>query len=139
MKIERNKLTSKEFLKLYKSAGWDSPLEEQVEIALKNSIITFSIYLDNEVVGMARLIGDKAMTYYIKDLVVNPNNQHKGIGSLLLNEIEKYIMENISMSWAVSLELISSNEGIDFYKNKGFIECPCEFLGSGMIKMIRKN
>lgn len=139
MKIDRNKLTAKEFLKLYRSAGWDAPLEEQVEVAIKNSIITFSINLDDEIVGMARLIGDKAMTYYIKDFVISPNHQNKGLGSLLLGEIEKYILENIDKLWAVSLELISSNEGINFYKNKGFVECPCDFLGSGMIKMIRKN
>lgn len=39
--------------------------------------------------------------------------------------------------WAVTLELISTKEAVDFYKKQGFEESPCDWDGSGMFKMIR--
>ena len=86
---------------------------------------------------MVRLIGDGGMSFYIKDFVVVPSYQSKGAGTLLLNEIERYIREIISHDWAVSLELISTKEAVPFYKKKGFEERPCDWDGPGMFKMIR--
>ena len=51
--------------------------------------------------------------------------------------LEKYIRDNISHDWAVSLELISTKDALLFYKKKGFEERPCEWDGPGMFKMIR--
>lgn len=47
-------------------------LLEQVGIALDNSICTFNLYEDDELIGMARLLGDKTMSFYIKDFVILP-------------------------------------------------------------------
>ena len=86
---------------------------------------------------MVRLIGDGGMSFYIKDFAVIPSYQSKGVGTLLMESLEKYIRESISSGWAVSLELISTKEAVPFYKKKGFEERPCEWDGPGMFKMIR--
>ena len=86
---------------------------------------------------MVRLIGDGGMSFYIKDFVVIPLYQSKGVGTLLMERLEKYIRESISPEWAVSLELISTKEAVPFYKKKGFEERPCEWDGPDMFKMIR--
>lgn len=137
MEVKVNTLTPELFLDLYTSVGWEAPVIQQVEEALKNTLATFTAYENNHAVGMVRLIGDGGMSFYIKDFAVIPSFQSKGAGTILMESIERYIKENIDENWAVSLELISTKEAVEFYKKKGFEERPCEWDGPGMFKMIR--
>ncbi|MBQ8411573.1 MAG: GNAT family N-acetyltransferase [Ruminiclostridium sp.] len=137
MIVNINTLTESVFLELYCSVGWEPPSEEQVKIALKNSLATFTVYDADKPVGMLRLLGDCAMSFYIKDFAVIPSYQSKGVGSLLMESAEKYINENKLKGCPVSLELISSKEAVAFYKKKGFEERPCDWDGPGMFKMIK--
>ncbi len=137
MEVRVNELTPELFLELYTSVGWEPPSIEQVVAALKNTLATFAVYQEGRAVGMARLIGDRGMSFYIKDFAVIPAMQSHGVGTLLMKSMEKYIRENIETDWAVSLELISTKEAVTFYKRNGFEERPCEWDGPGMFKMIR--
>ena len=137
MEVRINILTPELFLTLYQSVGWEPPCIEQVRIALENTIATFTCYDNNIPVGMVRLIGDGGISFYIKDFAVIPSYQGKGVGTLLMDHLEKYIKGIKSSDWAVSLELISSKEAIPFYKKKGFEERPCDWEGPGMFKMVR--
>lgn len=137
MEVRIDTLTPELFLDLYRSVGWEAPVIEQVKVALINTVATFTAYENNDAVGMARLIGDGGMSFYIKDFAVIPSFQSKGVGTALIESIEKYIKENIDKNWAVSLELISTKKAVKFYKKKGFEERPCEWDGPGMFKMIR--
>lgn len=44
-----------------------------------------------------------------------------------------------AVGWEVSLELISTQEAVAFYKRQGFEERPCDWDGPGMFQMVRKN
>lgn len=137
LKTEINTLTPEMFLELYQSVGWEPPCLEQVKTALQNTMATFTAYDNDMAVGMVRLIGDGGMSFYIKDFAVIPSYQSKGVGTLLVESIEKYIREVKNPDWAVSLELISSKDAVAFYKKKGFEERPCEWDGPGMFKMVK--
>lgn len=137
MEVRVNTLTPELFLDLYTSVGWEPPGIQQVREALKNTMATFTAYENDNAVGIARLIGDGGMSFYIKDFVVIPAYQSHGIGAILMESMEKYIKEKIEPNWAVSLELISTKEAVGFYKKNGFEERPCEWDGPGMFKMIR--
>ena len=139
MKTEINTLTPELFVDLFRSVGWDPPCIEQVRTALEHTIASFTAFDDEEAVGMVRLIGDGGMSFYIKDFAVLPAYQSKGVGTMLMNDLEKYIRESIPPGWAVSLELISTKEAVPFYKKKGFEERPCEWDGPGMFRMIRTD
>lgn len=125
-----------EFIILFSSVGWEALEVKQVEIALYNSICTFSLYEDNELIGMARLLGDKAMSFYIKDFVILPEKQAKGNGKMLMNTIIKTIKNELSNGYKVSLELISSKGKEKFYEKFGFEKRPCDYDGAGMFMMI---
>lgn len=137
MKIQINTLTTDLFLELYASVGWEPPCRQQVEVALQNTMVSFVAYEGTKAIGMVRLMGDGGMSFYIKDFAVLPQYQGMGAGNLLLVELQKYILEHIGKGWAVSLELISTKEAVEFYKKQGFEERPCEWDGPGMFKMIR--
>ena len=137
MEIRKNTLTPELFLDLYKAVGWEPPCIEQVRTALKNTLATFTCYDGNRPVGMVRVIGDGGMSFYIKDFAVIPSYQGMGVGKCLMTALEHYVKECKPMDWAVSLELISSIEAVNFYKKYGFEERPCGWDGPGMFKMIR--
>ncbi len=137
MEIRTNKVTPELFLELYKSVGWEPPCIEQVKTALENTLAIFTAYADDTPVGMVRLIGDGGMSFYIKDFAIIPSYQAKGVGTMLMDSLEKYIRDNKPSDWAVSLELISTKEALAFYKKKGFEERPCDWDGPGMFKMVR--
>ncbi len=137
MEIRVNTLTPELFLALYRSVGWEPPCIEQVQTALQNTLATFTCYDGDRPVGMARVIGDGGMSFYIKDFAVVPSSQGKGVGKCLLTALEQYVKECKPLEWAVSLELISSKDAVDFYERFGFEKRPCDGVGPGMFKMIR--
>lgn len=118
--------------------GWEAPCIQQVRKALDNSAAVFTAYDGEQVVGMVRLIGDGGMSFYVRDFAVIPACQAKGVGSLLLEHLEAYIMSTLPEGWAVSLELISSKEAVPFYEKRGFEKRPCAWDGPGMMKMLRR-
>ena len=77
------------------------------------------------------------MSYYIKDFAVLPECQGRGVGTALIDSVEQYIRSQLREGWAVSLELISTQEAVGFYQKRGFEERPCEWDGPGMFRMIR--
>ena len=137
LEMKTNVLTSEVFLSLYTLVGWEPPCEAQVRVALQNSLATFTALDDGKSVGMARLIGDGGMSFYIKDFAVLPSHQGMGIGEMLIRALEGYIRGSVLPGWAVSLELISTKEAVPFYRHMGFEERPCEWDGPGMMKMLR--
>lgn len=135
--IQRDTLTPELFLQLYRSVGWEAPGIDQVRTALANTAATFTAMLNDEPVGMVRLIGDGGMSFYIKDFAVVPSAQSQGVGHALLAELEHYVQQSIAPGWAVSLELISSQSAVGFYERHGFEVRPNEWDGPGMFKMVR--
>lgn len=117
--IKQDVLTAQEFEMLFRSVGWDAPSQEQITLALQHSIVTFSAYSGDTLIGMARLIGDYGMTWYLKDLAVSPQAQKSGAGTALMKAVEDYILSRIQPGWAVSLELISSKGKEPFYERFG--------------------
>ena len=137
MEVKTSILTEETFTELYSSVGWEPPCQEQIRIALQNSLATFTALVDGRPVGLVRWIGEGRRSFYIKDFAVHPDYQAKGVGKLLLNALEQFIRDSIEPGWAVSLELISTKEALPFYRKMGFEERPCEWDGPGMMKMLR--
>lgn len=139
MTVLNNKLTLELFLELYRSVGWDAPGLDQIGMALKNSFATFCAYYGEQPIGMARLLGDGGISFYIKDFAVRPEYQGQGVGRMLMEAMESHITASIRDGWAVSLELISSNGKKQFYEKFGFERRPCDWDGAGIFKMLRRH
>ena len=100
---------------------WDgAPTREQVQLALAHTLFRVTVYDGEQVIGMARMLGDLGMNYYIKDVVVLPAYQRQGVGRLLLEELMKYIRENGVPGTDIFVELCAVPDKIPFYERFGF-------------------
>ncbi len=131
MEIKKNVLSPEEYHRLFTSVGWEAPSIEQIKAALEHSLCTFSVCDGERVIGMARLLGDSAMTFYIKDLAAEKGYQGRGAGKLLMESIQEYIESQLPEGWKAGVELMSVKGKEEFYKRFAFEE----WDGTGMIYM----
>ncbi|WP_432651392.1 GNAT family N-acetyltransferase [Huintestinicola sp.] len=118
--IKYNGLTAEEFILLWETVWGEGPSYEQTELALRHTLFRVSVYDKGKVVAMARMIGDMGLDYYIKDVVVRPEYQKRGIGRLLINELLKFIRENGVSGTDIFVELCAEPDKIPFYEKFGF-------------------
>ena len=126
--------TIKEYNKLTEAVGWGKFDEKLAETALVNSAFGICAFDGEEIIGMARMVGDKAMFLYIQDVMVMPEYQGKGIGSelmyLMMERIEKF-KEEVNPDIRVYLGAVKGKE--EFYEKFGFIKREEAGLGEAMI------
>ena len=134
--IYENTLEAADFIELFESAGWGRPDRELVETSLKNSFATFEVRDGKKVIAMARLIGDGGMAFFLKDLIVLPEYQGKGVGKGLLTHIEDYIRSQLKDGWWSYLQLMSAKNKEGFYLKCGYKAHPHEHSGAGFTKII---
>ena len=87
---DRNELPVQDVARLLKTTYWAghrSP--EQIERSMENSDC-YGLYVEGEaqLVGFARVITDRATTYYLCDVVIDERYRHRGLGTALLSHIE---------------------------------------------------
>lgn len=118
--IKYNELTAEEFILLWETVWGEGPSYEQTELALQHTLFRVSVYDKGKVVAMARMIGDMGLDYYIKDVVVRPEYQKRGIGRLLINELLKFIRENGVSGTDIFVELCAVPDKAPFYEKFRF-------------------
>lgn len=129
-------LSVDEFILLYNSVGWNPPEKEQVALALNNSNYTICVKDGEKTIGMGRVIGDKAMSFFIKDVAVLPEYQGQGIGRIIINSIIEHIKTSVPKGYGVCVELISSKGMEPFYEKFGFGKKPSDGMGHGMMSLV---
>ena len=123
-----------EFITLRAKVGWgDTPIS-LANVALNNSLFHVVARKESRLVGMARVVGDGAMFFYIQDLIVAPEFQNNGIGSLLMESVESYLSKAASSGSTVGLFSAKGKEA--FYSRYGYIERTGSPLGLGMCKFL---
>lgn len=109
-----------EILRLYTSVGWtnytDNP--EMLRNAYLNSLKIYGAYVDDKLIGIIRVVGDGYSVIFIQDLLVHPEFQRNGIGTLLLKRMLKEY-ENV---YQMHLITEDSEKTISFYKSLGFTD-----------------
>ncbi|WP_128100073.1 GNAT family N-acetyltransferase [Paenibacillus sp. DCT19] len=92
-----------EYLSLREIAGMSPRSREGAERGLPNSLFAVCLRQDGVLIGMGRVVGDDGCFYQVVDIVVHPDEQGKGYGKLIMNEIMKYLKENVPARALVSL------------------------------------
>lgn len=126
--------TPEEHLALVSAVGWHSSADDVMEKAQLNAAIFAAVAEDaisNRVVGCVLLLGDNASFYYIKDLMVHPDWQCKGVGTSLMQEVSQWLEKNAARNALVGL--FTGENLAPFYKQFGFTPV------FGMNRWIRRN
>ena len=118
--VRYNELTAEQFIELWETVWGDGPSLEQTKLAMQYTLFRVSVWDGDKIVAMARMNGDMGLDYYIKDVVVRPEYQGKGLGRMLINEILKFISENGIKGTDIFVELCAMPDKIPFYKKFGF-------------------
>ena len=77
--LKRNELSADEFIELWETIWGQGPSPEQTRLAMEHTLFRVSLFDGDKIVAMARVIGDMGLDYYIKDVIVRPEYQRKGI------------------------------------------------------------
>lgn len=87
--IEKTEIDVEHSILLYQSVDWSSYCDsiDIVNRLLSKSLWWCSCVVNQEVVGLVRVVGDGVSIVYIQDLSVNPTYQRKGIASGLMNQV----------------------------------------------------
>lgn len=118
--IKHNELTAEQFIELWETVWGAGPAAEQTALAMKNTLFRVSVFDGEKIIGMARMIGDLGLDYFIKDVVVRPEYQKMGVGKLLVNELLNFIRKNGVSGTNIFVELCAEPDKIPFYEKFGF-------------------
>lgn len=118
--IKHNELTAEQFIELWETVWGARPAAEQTALAMKNTLFRVSVFDGEKIIGMARMIGDLGLDYFIKDVVVRPEYQKMGVGKLLVNELLNFIRKNGVSGTNIFVELCAEPDKIPFYEKFGF-------------------
>lgn len=108
-------LNVEQITNLRESVGWNK-MHEYYQKIIGKSYFNIGCFLDNQLIGYIDVLSDGVIDAYIRDLMVIPNYQRKGIGSQLLTIAINKIREDK----ICSTNILFDNELTKFYKKAGF-------------------
>ena len=132
MKLIERIPTPQEYNQLRTAVGWGAYDEAVIEEFLLNSLYCVCAYLDGRIVGMARVIGDGGLVFYIQDVIVFPEFQGQGIGRQMMEKVMAYIENHAHHNTIIGLMSAVGKES--FYERYGFSKRPTEKYGAGMTR-----
>jgi len=121
VKIIARTPTVAEYQYLTSSVGWSLYSSDDIVTKLLTAPVFAVIAEDtltNEVIGCALLLSDNASFYYLKDVVVHPDWQHKHVGTALMKELTGWLDKNAANNALVAL--ITPESLAPFYQQFDF-------------------
>ena len=131
IKLVDNILQAEDFIRLRVEAGFAEVPVDHARKALQNGLINVSAIYNGELVGMGRLVGDGAMYWYLQEIIVLPQFQRKGIGTMIVDHLVDYAKANSVTGKFTTIGGVSAKGKEPFYEKMGF-----EIISNGMKKMI---
>lgn len=101
---------------LHAAVGWKRPIHKanRIRQAFSNSYSFIVAHYNDELIGCGRSISDGQVHGWIHDLVVAPNFQRLGVGTMILQKLVD------QLAGVRYLGLLTASESIPFYEKSGF-------------------
>ena len=122
-------ITVEEFLDVIKAVGFKTYSKEQVEKALKNTMYMVKAIVNEEVVGIGRVVGDESIVCCLSDICVKPEYQGKGIGLKIATELRCMIENGVKPGEKMQIELTPTAGNEKFYEKAGYKYRPEKITG----------
>ena len=108
-----------EYFLLFNTTGWNNNYQasaDDLERANRNSWLVVSAYDGNKLVGFGRVVTDFVLHAMIFDMIVLPDYQGKGIGTMILSRlVNKCLKQGIR-----DIQLFCAKGKRVFYEKNGF-------------------
>lgn len=123
--------SSEQLLHLYKDVGWTAYTDEPevLKKAINNCLKVWTAWDGEQLVGLARVVGDGYTILYIQDILILENYQRQGIGSKLL----QLILEEYKFVRQIVLLTGNEEQTISYYKKNGLVNV-ADYNGVAFIK-----
>lgn len=112
--------TPEEYRELCTAVDWQNVMNFDVAPeALKASLYSVVVHNpEGQIAGMARVVGDGFIYFYVQDVVIHPAFQGQGLGQVLLGRVMEWIQNHAPEKAFVGLFSAQGKEG--FYCKFGF-------------------
>jgi ribosomal protein S18 acetylase RimI-like enzyme len=108
-----------EYFSLFETTGWNKEYKaspDELEQANKNSWLVISAYDGNKLVGFGRVVTDFVLHAIIFDMIILPDYQGQGIGSMILDTLVRRCKER----GIRDIQLFCAKGKRAFYEKNGF-------------------
>lgn len=109
-----------EYEAMVRLMGWESFTNfDNLSAVLERAACTVVARLDGKFIGMAILTCDGAGTYYVRDVMVHPDHQAKGIGTQMMRTLVEHFHATAPEKSMVFL--LTGRSRTKFYEQFGFV------------------
>jgi GNAT superfamily N-acetyltransferase len=122
--------TVSEYIGVRTTMGWGRIDEEAANRTIQAAAFTVCLRRQDRLVGIARVMGDGAMYFFLADLIVDPEFRGSGYGDRLMHAVTSYF-DRSAMPGA-TITLVPLNGWETFYEKFGFVRCPSGPFGTAM-------
>jgi ribosomal protein S18 acetylase RimI-like enzyme len=123
---------------LFESTGWNKNYKaspDELESANRNSWLTVCASENNKLVGFGRVVTDVAIHAMIFDLIVLPDYQGRGIGTMILQTLVKRCQDQ----GLKDVQLFCAKGQRAFYEKNGFEVRPEDAPGMQLKRSLLNN
>lgn len=113
--VENPELDAAVVAELRAKVGWDAR-KEQLEKILGRTYLAVACFDDNDLVGIIDVISDGIDDALIRNLVIHPEYQGKGIGHELLIKV----LDRLKSNRIKTINVLFESELTEFYRKAGF-------------------
>lgn len=131
IKLIHNALSVELYQRFHTLVGFRDYVAQDVAQALAHSVYSVVAYEEDEPIGIARIVGDGRIVFFIKDVIVHPKHQGKGYGALLMQDVLNFTRGAGCPGAYVGLMATCGTE--PFYEKLSFQQRPNDQHGAGMI------
>jgi GNAT superfamily N-acetyltransferase len=119
-----------EFIELRRTMGWPYVHQEAARKTLSGALFTVCLRHEGRLFGLARVVGDGVLYFYVSDVIVRPELRGGGYGVLLMEAVLGYLRRAAHPGAMIVVVPLKGRE--TFYERFGFKRCPDERFGGGM-------
>ena len=119
-----------EYAELRARMGWGAIDVESAIKTIQAASFTACLRDDGRLIGLARVMGDGVLYFFLADLIVDPAYRGGGHGDTLMRLVTEYFDRNARAGASITLVALNGSE--KFYERFGFVRCPNGPFGMGM-------
>lgn len=115
----RFNITATDFAIMRESVAWKKIELSTLQKALDNSMFVVGIYIEDEIIAMGRIVGDKVFKSLLTDIMVKPKYQKHGYGKIVVTKLIELTKNSLAPADLMCIEASPTKGNIPFYVNCG--------------------